>query len=123
MAQQQLLVQITNIKDHSGKSLHCGLFRSVDNFPERESAWKHHIEAVHSDTLLLRFDIPYGAYAIGVSHDLNGNGRLDRNLFGYPSEPFGFSRNFKPRFSAPSFEDCVFRFEKNNQLIRIRLIH
>ncbi|MFN3529697.1 MAG: DUF2141 domain-containing protein [Bacteroidia bacterium] len=122
LAQQQLFVQVTNIKDHSGKNINCGLFRAGDQFPARESVWKYQIKAAHGDTLILRFDIPFGAYAIGVSHDLNGNGQLDRNIFGYPSEPFGFSRNFKPRFSAPTFEDCSFRFEKNNQLIRIRLI-
>jgi uncharacterized protein (DUF2141 family) len=45
-----------------------------------------------------------GPYAIAVFHDLNGNGRLDRNVIGLPGEPYGFSndvgRRGPPLFSA-----------------------
>ena len=43
-----------------------------------------------------------GNYAIAVFHDLNGNGKLDRNLIGLPSEPYGFSNDVGRR-GFPSF--------------------
>lgn len=43
-----------------------------------------------------------GSYAIAVFHDLNGNGRLDRNFIGLPSEPYGFS-NGTGRRGLPDF--------------------
>ena len=44
-----------------------------------------------------------GAVAISLFQDLNGNGALDRNAFGIPSEPWGASG--KPSaFSAPAWE-------------------
>ena len=44
-----------------------------------------------------------GVVAINLFQDLNGNGALDRNAFGIPSEPWGASG--KPSaFSAPTWE-------------------
>jgi uncharacterized protein (DUF2141 family) len=43
-----------------------------------------------------------GRYAIAIFHDLNGNGVLDRNIIGLPSEPYGFS-NDAGRRGIPSF--------------------
>lgn len=50
-----------------------------------------------------------GAYGIAVYLDENGNEKLDTNLLGAPTEPFGFSMNPKIGFSAPKFNE--FRFE------------
>ncbi|MCR6629512.1 MAG: DUF2141 domain-containing protein [Magnetospirillum sp.] len=36
--------------------------------------------------------LPPGRYAVAAFQDVNGNGRLDTNLFGQPVEPHGFSR-------------------------------
>jgi len=45
-----------------------------------------------------------GRYAVSVFHDANGNGKLDKNLLGMPSEPYGFSRDAQGNFGPPSFE-------------------
>lgn len=34
-----------------------------------------------------------GAYAVLVTHDENGNGKLDSNMIGMPVEAYGFSNN------------------------------
>lgn len=44
-----------------------------------------------------------GAYAIAVFHDTNGNGKLDRNFIGLPSEPYGFSNDVGRR-GPPNFD-------------------
>jgi uncharacterized protein (DUF2141 family) len=38
-------------------------------------------------------DLPPGRYAIAAFQDINGNGALDTNLFGIPSEPYGLSND------------------------------
>lgn len=52
--------------------------------------------------------LPAGGYAIAVFHDRNGNGKLDTNLMGIPSEPYGFSVSSggmgPPAWSAARFE-------------------
>ncbi|MBM3418733.1 MAG: DUF2141 domain-containing protein, partial [Bacteroidetes bacterium] len=34
--------------------------------------------------------------AVAVYQDLDRNGRLDKSAFGFPTEPYGFSRNYHP---------------------------
>jgi uncharacterized protein (DUF2141 family) len=59
-------------------------------------------------TLRLRFDdLPEGQYAYSLLHDLNGNGRMDFNLIGMPTEAYAFSNN-AGRFGAPKFEEASF---------------
>ena len=48
------------------------------------------------------FQVPPGSYAIAAYHDENGNGRLDRNGVGIPTEPYGFS-NDVGRVAPPTF--------------------
>ena len=45
-----------------------------------------------------------GRYAVSVFHDANGNGKLDKNLVGMPSEPYGFSRDARGNFGPPEFD-------------------
>ncbi|MEO0963075.1 MAG: DUF2141 domain-containing protein [Pseudomonadota bacterium] len=52
-------------------------------------------------------DLAPGKYAVVAYQDLNGNGELDRGLFGIPLEPIGFSNGAVPVFSAPEFEDAA----------------
>ena len=66
--------------------------------------------------------IPSGTYAVAIYQDLNGNGKLDENMFGIPKEPYAFSNNIVPRFSAPKFEECQFEFSKQTQVLSINLL-
>lgn len=71
---------------------------------------------------LVKFEnLKPGTYGIAVFHDLNGNEELDRNLFGAPREPFGFSNNPNIGFSAPGFEEFAFEFEGSPQELTITL--
>ena len=52
--------------------------------------------------------LPAGDYAIRFYHDVDGDGELDTNLMGIPSEPFGFSNNARGNFGPASWADSVF---------------
>ena len=63
-------------------------------------------------------DIPYGAYAVAVIHDIDGNGRLNRTMFGMPAEPIGFSNGARAGFfGPPSFADA--RFEVSAPVVKV----
>jgi len=49
-------------------------------------------------------NVPPGKYAVAFFQDLNGNQKLDTNLFGVPKEGFGFSRDAMGKLGPPSFE-------------------
>jgi uncharacterized protein (DUF2141 family) len=68
-------------------------------------------------------DLPYGNYAIALYQDKNKNGTMDKNFVGVPKEPFAFTNNIKPRFSAPSFEDCEITYSEDNHKITVNLLN
>ena len=63
-----------------------------------------------------------GTYGIAVYLDMNGNDELDTNLFGAPTEPYGFSMNPELGFSAPKFDAFRFDYDGNDQELIIKLI-
>src|SRR5262249_25479065 len=54
--------------------------------------------------------LPPGRYAVIAFHDLNGNGRLDKNLIGKPTEPYVFSNNASNGLLPPHFAQAAFDF-------------
>ena len=52
--------------------------------------------------------LPDGAYGIRVMHDENGNGDMDSNLVGMPTEAWGFSNNAMGNFGPPGWSDIRF---------------
>lgn len=72
--------------------------------------------------LRLRLEnLPEGEYAISVLHDANGNGRMDKNLVGMPTEAYGFSNDAAGSFGPPKFEEARFRLQGETQVHRIKL--
>jgi uncharacterized protein (DUF2141 family) len=63
-----------------------------------------------------------GAYAIQVYQDVNGNDKMDTTWFGYPLEPFGFSRDAKPHLHKPRFGDVSFILApgENSQTVHLQ---
>jgi len=66
-------------------------------------------------------DLKPGTYAICVIHDADGNGKLNTNPVGYPTEKYGFSNNAKAYFSAPAFSKAAFELKQETKHIRIQL--
>jgi uncharacterized protein (DUF2141 family) len=58
-------------------------------------------------TVSLEAPVP-GTYGIKLFHDVNGNGKMDTNLAGFPTEPVGFSNDAPVRFGPPQFADAAF---------------
>jgi uncharacterized protein (DUF2141 family) len=118
---KKLSIKISNIQN-KGKTLYVGIYRAGDEFPEFNNFWKNTKVTTTGNEMTVEFEVPYGDYAVAISHDLNGNGKLDKNFFGYPSEPFGFSNNFKPTLSSPDFSNCKFTFSQQSNSLTIKLI-
>ena len=61
--------------------------------------------------------LPAGSYAVAAFQDRNGNGRLDNNLFGMPSEPYGLSRDQR----RAVFADTAITLGTETQTVTIHL--
>jgi uncharacterized protein (DUF2141 family) len=53
-------------------------------------------------------DLPPGVYAISAIHDRNGNGRLDSNALGIPTEPYAYSNDAAGFMGPARFEQARF---------------
>jgi uncharacterized protein (DUF2141 family) len=53
--------------------------------------------------------VSQGNYGLVVLHDENKNMKLDRNLFGWPKEGFGFANNPRVGLGPPPFKQAQLR--------------
>ncbi len=70
--------------------------------------------------LLVFRGLPEGRFGITAFHDENGNGKLDANALGLPTELYGFSRDARGVFGPPKFESAVIEL-KADTTISIKL--
>jgi len=66
-------------------------------------------------------DVPFGSYAVQAYQDRNGNGKLDRNFIGIPSEPYGFSRGARSWTGPPKFKDAAFTLSSAAMTLDVRV--
>ena len=65
--------------------------------------------AVAAKTVTLTLPAPApGRYGIKLFHDVNGDGKMETNILGFPIEPVGFSNDAPIRLGPPSFADAAF---------------
>lgn len=118
-----LTIQITNVQNSQG-TLKIAVYKPNEKFGTPN------VKPDHAEILVIKqagpqrveFSLEPGTYAVSMYHDVNDNGKIDKNLIGYPKEPFGFSNNFRPIVSAPKFKDCAFQHTAAGTAISIKLI-
>jgi len=104
-----LLILVEGFKNTDGQ-LMVALFNGPTDFPYKE-AYKGSITAISANEELIKFEnIPYGDYAVVALHDMNKDGKLDKNALGIPTEGYGFSNNAMDKYGPPSFMQASFVF-------------
>jgi len=112
----QVDVTVTGIKVKKGGIVKVGVYKK-DGFPiiDKEAIGED-IEVTGDKITILLKDIPVGTYAIAIIQDKNSDGEHNTNLFGVPTEPYGFSNNVYGRFGPPDFEDVSINIEDGKTL-------
>ena len=106
-----LEVEVEGIPNTKG-TIFIGLFNSSSTFPLFGKQYKGVVVTHEGKSHTYRFkNLPKDTYALAIYHDENKNGKLDKNLFGAPTEAYGFSNNARETFSAPSFESASVKVE------------
>jgi uncharacterized protein (DUF2141 family) len=121
---QEYTLDITVTGIHSDKgTLYLSLYNNEKGFPKDPKAafrlvYTHIVNGIST----FRLDkLPTGTYAVACYHDENGNGKLDANFFGIPTEGTGSSNNASGFLGPPKFRDAKFPLDRDTAItIRIR---
>ena len=62
-----------------------------------------------------------GEYGIKLYHDVNGDGEMNANPFGMPTEPFAFSNNAQGRFGPAKWEAARFEVTEEGAVQSINI--
>lgn len=116
-SQHSLTVQLGKIQSKKGVIM-MSVYNSDKNFlSPTQYVQKLTLAADQAYKGFIFKNLPTGKYAVALCHDENNNGKCDRNAIGFPTEGYGFSRNFKPRFSAPKFKDTFIELKGNTKIM------
>ena len=61
-------------------------------------------------------NIKPGKYTMAVFHDINMDEKLNTNMLGIPTEPYGFSNNARGTFGPPSLADQTFSVSSETKM-------
>ena len=114
-----LQVEVENVRNGRG-AVRVTVCPRAD-FLQPHCPWSASVPARAPAVSVTVHDIPPGVYAVQAHHDENGNGRIDRNLLGMPTEGIGFSRDAPFRFGPPSFADAAIALPEAGARIVLRL--
>ena len=113
-------VTLTGIKQLKGK-LYLVVYDSQATLQRhKDSVEKRIIQVNETSHKLIFSDLEQGEYGILVFQDLDGDQMLNKNLFGVPSEPYGFSNN-PQLMGPPKFSEIKFTVNDSNIQITINL--
>jgi len=117
-----LAVSITDFRSPDGE-IQIGLFNNKESFPLADKQYRFIIIEVNEfqGSYIIK-NLPEGEYAVAVLHDENSDKICNKNFLGIPKEGYGFSKNFRPKLSAPKFEDCKIKLIRDS-VISIKLIY
>ena len=103
------------VEDAKGE-ISVALYRKPSDFPHPVRVYVAQTPKAVKGTNIIRFtNLPAGNYAAAAYHDENGNKKLDKNIFGAPTEPYGFSNDARRLMSAPSFDEARFEIRNNEE--------
>lgn len=116
---RSLAIHVTGLK-HQASNLYVAVFDSAIGFPKPEHSRETTTVAVTTDTVKFSLSLPdLATTAIAIFQDLNGDGKLTKNSFGLPIEPYGFSNNARSAFGPPSFSQTTFEVSEKIPSIEI----
>ncbi|VAX22658.1 hypothetical protein MNBD_NITROSPINAE02-1883 [hydrothermal vent metagenome] len=99
-----------------------GLYKDPKKFKLKTGPYAVGIADIIDGRIELAFEeIPYGVYALKFYHDRNENSRIDDNIFGFPTEQFGFSNNACATWGHPGFDKAKFTLDRAELVLEIKV--
>ena len=131
---QTLIVEVHGLQNQSGRC-RLALYQNAKGFNQPKSAWaKQTLDLPEQGPVIWRVELEDAPesqslldsptrWAVSAHHDQNNNDQLDKNAFGIPTEPYGFSNNPKRGFGPPKFDEACFSIgsDEPQEALRIEI--
>ena len=131
-----LTLTITGVRSSVGELL-IGVYSTADGFKSAiassattsallPQSWRIvgvSLRAKSGSQTIMFADLPPGRYAVIAFHDENDNGLLDANVFGVPTEGYGFSNDARGFLGAPSFDAAAVALDQADKKISLSLVY
>lgn len=103
----ELTIRLDGVQGTDGK-LMIALYKGADGFLKQDKAIAATILSASTGARAITVhDLPAGDYAAAVFHDADGDGKMNTNLIGIPTEGFGFSNNARGTMGPPKFDPAA----------------
>jgi len=107
-ATRQVVVIVEGLRNDAGQVV-GGLYdRPTTWLGENQAAENCHAPIVGGRARCVFHAISTSAVAFAALHDEDGDGELDRDLIGLPTEGYAFSNDVREPFGPPSFDAASF---------------
>ncbi|WP_211097023.1 DUF2141 domain-containing protein [Neolewinella litorea] len=112
-------VNVEVVSSTAGGEIYLAVYDSADGFENDDHvANARHLMGEEALRAELDLSLPRaGRYVVAAFQDLNGNGLLDRNFLGVPTEPYGFGKLPPSKWRAPSFGELVTHIQGADHLV------
>lgn len=109
-APQSVTLTITTTGAQRG-DLHLAVYANAADYAARKTIASG-VKPYDADEVVFDVKLPAsGDYVVSGYHDVNGNGKLDFNVFGIPKEPYGFVNPPASKWKAPEFSEISTRVD------------
>lgn len=120
-ADSSLSVRIVGLSGAAG-DLRIAVYGDEADFVRKANPIRRETIPLPGDSLDRTFDgLPPGEYAVSVHHDANGNGVVDKNPLGIPTEPYGFSNDARGTLGPPGWREARIVLAPGENRIEIRV--
>jgi len=131
---QTLVVEVHGFQNLAGRC-RLALYQNAKGFNQPKSAWaKQTLDLPDQGPVIWKVELEDAPesqtllgsptrWAVSAHHDQNNNDQLDKNAFGIPTEPYGFSNNPKRGFGPPKFDEACFSIgsDEPQEALRIEI--
>lgn len=98
------------------------VFDSEAAWNKRDQPRLQHIAEAGAQPVRITFNaLPAGDYAVMAYHDRNGDGQLNTNFLGIPTEPYGFSNGARGMFGPPGWGKARFSLSQPDTALELQL--
>ncbi len=117
----ELVLNVQNIESADG-IIHIAVFNQSNFLQEGKEILKTTAAVQKSQNQRIIIpSLPFGTYAIAIYHDVNNNGKFDKNALGIPVEPYAFSNNPKVKWRSPTFDETQIELNAPQKILEVEL--